>query len=625
MKVVVCYKEPVVRDEQVTYLLWNSYSESITEGIVSIPRLVEAEAITLRKLYLELVYELGERKIDGRTVTELLEIREGFSFWWMTLIAEKCNFSKSPEVNDVIKLFAFNNWAKKNDVTELVLMMTRPDLIKCFELWCNKRKVQYHLVKRSDKALHPSQHAGLQKILPYRLQAFAWLLVYLVKRWKLSGLGIKEWTNSNGTLSFFSYLINLVPSEQSNGEFGSRIWTNLPDKLQRNGVKTNWLHMYAKSHQVPDITTAKKIITSFNKNANGLQCHVMLESFLSLRIVGNMLADWLKISRKSKKIETALKTVEIGGINVWPLLQADWRQSAIGKTAMSNIWHLNLFEQALQSIGKQEKAVYLLENMDWEFAYLWGWKKFGHGIAVGFAHSMVRFWDLRYFFDNRSYDKRKKNSLPMPDKIAVNGRVMRDTMLEAGYQEDMLVNVEALRYNYMVDILDRVQQQHVEKQTNGKLKFLVLGDSQPQDTTLLVNILKKALGDLGTSIDLVVKSHPLCPISKDIIGDSKVVISDEPLEKLLPLADLVYAGSMTSAAVEAYLFGIPVISLLNTEILNFSPLRSVKGVYFISSHQELIKAVEEIASTRDQIRERPKDFFYINKDLLLWKQLLPEA
>ena len=63
----------------------------------------------------------------------------------------------------------------------------------------------------------------------------------------------------------------------------------------------------------------------------------------------------------------------------------------------------------------------------------------------------------------------------------------------------------------------------------------------------------------------------------------------------------------------------------NTEILNFSPLRSVGGVYFISSHQQLIEAVEEIANTKDQIRERPKDFFYINKDLLLWKQLLPES
>lgn len=625
MKVVICYKEPTVREEKAIYLLWNSYTENITEGIFSIPRIVETEDEALRKLYLELVYELGEIRVNGTTVTDLLEIRDGFSFWWMSLVVEKCNFSKSPEINDAIKFFAFNTWAEKNHITEVVLMITRSDIVKCFQLWCKKKNIDCQLMKQSDEIALQPKPARIHRFLPYRVQAFAWLLMYLVKRWKLAGLGMKEWNTSNGKLSFFSYLINLVPSDLSNGVFGSRIWTTLPNKLESNGVKTNWLHIYAKSNQVPDIGTAKKLINSFNRNSNGLQCHIMLESFLSFQLVGRMLADWFKIYRISKKIETALTTVEIGGVNVWPLLQADWYQSVKGKTSMSNIWHLNLFEQALKSVNKQEKGVYLQENMDWEFAYLWAWKKFGHGKVIGFSHSTVRFWDLRYFFDSRSYYRNKKNHLPIPDKTAVNGQVMRDTMVGGGYPADMLVNAEALRYNYLADILDKVEQEHFKKQSKGELQFLVLGDSQPQDTTLLMDILKSAFLDLSMPINLIVKSHPLCPIYKDLNNDIQMNFTDEPLEKLLPSADLVYAGSMTSAAVEAYLFGVPVISLLNTEILNFSPLRSVEGVYFISSQAEFIKAVKEIARTRGQVKERPKDFFYINKDLLLWKQLLPVA
>lgn len=625
MKVVICEKTPLVRDEQTTYLLWNSYTESITEGIISIPRMVEAEALTFRKLYLELVYELGEKKTNGQTITDLLEIRDGFSFWWMTLIAEKCNFSKSPKINDAIKFFAYNAWAKKNDISEIIVTINKSDIVKCFKIWCLRKKVKFYLTKSLDENFNSIKQAGLHKLLPYKIQAFAWLLIYLVRRWKLAGVGIKEWNNSNAKLSFFSYLINLTPGKLSKGEFGSRIWTTLPDKLESRGVKTNWLHMYAKSSQVPNISTAKKIITSFNKNNNGLQCHVMLESFLSFRIVRNMLADWFKIVRRSREMEAVLKTVECDGVNVWPLIQGDWRQSVAGKTAMSNVWHLNLFEQALKSIGKQERSFYLQENMDWEFAYLWGWKKFGHNTVVGFSHSTVRFWDLRYFFDVRSFNRNKRNPLPIPDKTAINGNVMRNTMLKAGYTADMLVNVEALRYNYLADVFDKVEKDHFKKKANGHLQFLILGDSQPQDTNLLMDILKSAFYNFRVPIKFIVKSHPLCPINEDVKNDIQLNFSDEPLEKLLPLADLVYTGSMTSAAVEAYLFGVPVISLLNSEILNLSPLRSVDNVYFISSKDELICAVEEITQTRHQVRERPTNFFYIDKGLHLWQKLLPIA
>lgn len=625
MKVVICYKEPPVREAKSIYLLWNSYTENITEGIFSIPIIVETEAETLRKLYLELVYKLGETKINGITITDLLEIRDGFSFWWMSLVVEKCNFSKSPEINDVIKFFAFNVWAKKNDVTEIVITINRRDIVKCFRIWCQSRKVKFCSAKRSGENKISIKQSGLYKIFPYKIQAFAWLFVYLVRRWKLAGVGIKDWNNSHGKVSFISYLINLAPSNLANGEFGSRIWTTLPEKLESNGVKTNWLHMYAKSNQVPDISTAKKIINNFNKNANGQQCHVMLESFLSFRIVGSMLTDWFKIVRRSRQIGATLKTVEIGGVNVWPLLEEDWNQSVFGKTAMSNFWHLNLFEKALKSIGNQEIGVYLQENMDWEFAYLWVWKAFGHNTVIGFSHSTVRFWDLRYFFDFRTYARNKKNPLPIPDRTAINGSAMRETMLNGGYTTDMLVNVEALRYNYLADVFSSVKQEFLKNKSKDRLQFLVLGDSQPQDTKHLMDTLKNAFNDLRTPVNLIVKSHPLCPIYKDMNCKIQLNITDEPLEKLIPSVDLVYTGSMTTAAVEAYLFGIPVITLLNSELLNLSPLRKVDRVYFISSQEELIKAVEEIAHNKDQVKERPSDYFYIDKELLLWKKLLQIA
>ena len=73
-------------------LLWEDYSDN--ENIVSIPELTERWADVLKKEYLQWVYDLGNIKLNKKTITELLKIRKEFSAWWLSLIVEKSNFSK---------------------------------------------------------------------------------------------------------------------------------------------------------------------------------------------------------------------------------------------------------------------------------------------------------------------------------------------------------------------------------------------------------------------------------------------------------------------------------------------------------------------------------------------------
>ena len=91
---------PSVKDDVV---FWRSYNTLESETIFSIPKLVEENADKLREKYLALIHDLGESKIKGRRVVDHLEIRPGFSYWWMTLLAEKCNFAKSPQIDNTIK------------------------------------------------------------------------------------------------------------------------------------------------------------------------------------------------------------------------------------------------------------------------------------------------------------------------------------------------------------------------------------------------------------------------------------------------------------------------------------------------------------------------------------------
>ncbi len=601
-------------------LLWRSYEEEVIKNVVSIPKIVEINALSLRKRYLALIHELGEAKVKGKTIADILEFRPEFSYWWMTLLVEKCNFSKSPEVNDAIKLFAFDTWSRSYHIEEIIFVSNRNDIAACLRLWCKKKNIIFSFRKQSEPV---HSKAGLQTfydILPHFAQAILWLASYISERWVLRGVGKTEWQTSDAKTTFFSYFINLIPQAKDEKKFGSRFWADFPDILLKEGIKTNWLHTYVKSSHVPNTRKAREMLVAFNKRTNGLQRHVMLDSFLSIRVICFILRDWIKICWISRNLESAISNIDSEGMLLWPLLKKGWHQSVVGKTAMSNSWHFNLFEQSIKVLPKQNTGIHLQENMDWEFAYLWAWKRYGHTLTIGVPHSTIRFWDLRYFFDPRSYLRNKKNALPIPDKVAVNGLLMMEHLLEGDFPSDSLVNVEALRYGYLNKLLN-VRKNSIKLQ-GARLRLLVLGDSQQYDTEILMRLLERAIKLLPEAIDITVKAHPLCTILDDCYPELNMNITTESIENLLPLADIVYTGSMTSAAVEAYLFGISVISLLNNNTLNLSPLRCRKDVCFVSSHHELAKMLTKTFVESIKVNHQLKDFFYLDADLPKWRALL---
>ena len=130
-------------DGEWTPVLWREFVSNAQPDAVSIPALIETNADLLRKRYLEWVYELGEKIIQGRRLVEHLQLRPGFSFWWMTLFAEKCNYSKSKQIDDAIRLMAFDEWATNQSVSRVVLSTANQSLAKCIRLWCTNLGVVF--------------------------------------------------------------------------------------------------------------------------------------------------------------------------------------------------------------------------------------------------------------------------------------------------------------------------------------------------------------------------------------------------------------------------------------------------------------------------------------------------
>ena len=186
-----------------TPVLWREFVSNAQSDAVSIPAIIEANADLLRKRYLAWVYELGEKSIHGKRLVEHLQLRAGFSYWWMTLFAEKCNYSKSKQIDDAIRLMAFDEFAKNQSVSRVVLSTANQPLAECLRLWCTNLGVVFKWQRVAKPKMPLSWVKRIYNAAPHTLQALAWSARYLIDRWPLRGVGLKEWQQSNGCVTFF--------------------------------------------------------------------------------------------------------------------------------------------------------------------------------------------------------------------------------------------------------------------------------------------------------------------------------------------------------------------------------------------------------------------------------------
>ena len=607
-----------------TPVLWRNAKDKTLPKSVSIPSLIEADADGLKSRYLGWVYELGQRRIKGVRLVDYLEARPGFSFWWMSLIAEKCNFSKSPQITDAIRLMAFDDWAAHRSIKCVVLVSANRPLAECMRLWCLGSGVSFDFRFLSVETETRALTRRLYQSMPYLFQALIWLARYLIDCWQMRGVGLSKWRETKADVTFVSYLFNLVPEALKAGEFESHYWSRLPKDLEREGCKTNWLHLYVKNELLTDSDAAVEAILRFNSTADSAQTHVTLNTFLSVGVVFRTLLDAGRLAWRSLGLRRMLSPSSDARLNLWPLFEKDWQLSTLGLTAMSNALTLNLFESAMKSLPKQGVGVYLQENQGWELAFVNRWKALKHGRLVGVPHATVRYWDLRYFFDLRSYHNSSAHALPMPDEVALNGAAELDSYRMGGYPMDRVVEVEALRYLHLGDAILESKSTLPLPLTNEPLRILVLGDYLLSNTRKQLDLLEKAMSRLSKNTIVTVKPHPACPLRAEDYPRLPMTVTTRPIWELLYTCDVAYTSNATSAAADAYGAGLPVVSMLDLSALNQSPLRGREDVLFVVTAEDLAQALTSfVDSSSPLLGER--NFFTIDPKLPRWRKLLLES
>jgi surface carbohydrate biosynthesis protein (TIGR04326 family) len=602
-------------------LCWQSYQQG--ERIVSVPRYLEQHAERLRGRYLAFIHDLGECRIAGKRIIDHLDLGDGFSFWWLTQVAEKSPF-KSPRIYDCLRLLSLEEMLLERRPVHLTLNSADRALARAIGGLCADMRISFSYEAMAVESGRWSLRA-LYESLPQPLRALL-SLRHVLRRWPLRRSRPPRWFAGDGALFICSYFIHLDPERCGRGQFHSRQWEDLPKTVHGRGGRINWLQLFLFSAAVPTIRRGVAWLRSFNADADTQGCQAFLEHYLTVGRVMSALALWLRLIWIAWRLRGVHAAFRPHGSSawLWPLLQQDWRSSVVGPIALGNCLAVVLFDATLAELPRQKTGLYLYENQPWEKALLRAWRRHGHGEIVGVQHATAPFWHLYYFDDRRSLSQLASGSFPLPDRVAVNGRDAWQAFTAAGFPTERLVAVEALRYLQLAALRDHAtrSQQPVRSgsaRTSAR-RVLVLGDIVPRSTHHLLQLLQGAAKLLSPEWRFTFKPHP--GFSPDLAAYPGLHAAEtrEALGSVLGDHEVAVAANSTTAAVDAFVAGLPVIVTLDGDTLNLSPLRGRLGACFAGTAEELAESLQ--LSARDTRSTEHQDFFFLDPELPRWRELL---
>ena len=603
-------------------VLWRNYDTKARNDVVSIPCLVEDNAESLRARYLAWIYDLGETKVKGKRIVDHLEIRPGLSFWWMTLLTQKCTYAASPNIYHAIRLLACEDICKCPNVRKIKVVTPNSELASEFRSWCIEKRHEFEVT-----LLKPCLSASVNwRVIMNRFSkpplGFCSAFLYYMRRLPLQRKGVSARDAFHEGIMLFDILTHLKKPSADSGTFQSGYWTKLPKLIRHLGLKANWGHFFYKHHATPNTTSARNVIDELNKNKT--EKHFLIDAHFDLKCLTRTLFDFCRLIWKGFSIrQFPICFPEGSRFSFRHILRKDWQVSLFGKSAAGPLCQLNALEAFLCSIPKQRVGIYIQENQPWEIALLHAWRSNGHGKIIGTPHTTIRFWDLRYFYDPKTFENNDKNTLPTPDKIAVNGPVARAAYNTGLGSIDRLIEVEALRFIGTKEYKSGVKRLSPnDSVVNRKPVLLVATDLLDNNTTIQLEWVAEAKKAIQNTWGIVVRPHPASDFAYAKYPHWQGLVDRGDLAQLLKRVDVVFCSNASSIAVDGCLAGKRILTMLDGNTLNFSPLRSLNSSTNITSAEGLKAGL--FAYTFNKANKK-LSYFFLSKDLQKWKRLFSES
>ena len=574
-------------------ILWDDYSTR--KDVISLPEYVEAHADRLRLHFAEFIDQVAQTPLSGESVSELLLIREDFSYWWMTLFAST-RWDPTSNITHAVKLLAFAEICSRISATKVSVRLSNDQVSTAIYTYCKSKNIA-----TTEKPNFRNQ-SSLQ-LLQFR--ATAAIGKFAITHRRIKALESK----SQARTLIVDHFVRFNESVIEDGRYDSQYWRALDNVLPTIEHGISWMHHFVPGFR--SFQATEQLLTTLNEKSTNK--HAQFESGLPAHEVFPILRE-LKRLRRVARVSNRQSSFFVdarSGVDFSALFVEQWNESLCGSTAARHLIILRQQEAVLKSLPSQKNGLFLCENQPWESAFAYAWHKYDHGKLTAVVHAPIRFWDFRYFTlaralrDNQEHATRK----PTPSVVAVNSEISRSFMETAQAPADRILEVESLMFNHLIATTTAGAQKDI---------LLIVGDFFPHLNDRLINLVRNTEHIRTTNLEIVFKPHPMNPKLPDFSGLPSIRISTTDLGDLLPRTHTAISCNSSTAALECFVFGVKTISYVDPEALHSSPLRGVSGAVFVTSSEQLDVALTDTHSGDQQSRS----LLILDPVTPRWKKLL---
>ena len=192
----------------------------------------------------------------------------------------------------------------------------------------------------------------------------------------------------------------------------------------------------------------------------------------------------------------------------------------------------------------------------------------------------------------------------------MNSSISSKYLIDSGTPAERIVKVEALRYNYILDL-------DTQEKNNNSKEILILGDYSKSITEELLEIVYQTFKDVN-DINFAIKFHPFCILDLSKYEQINFKIINNPISEIINNYEVCLSCAPTTAAIEFWEKNKTVITYVNG--INFSPLLGCENVCFAYNKKELYKSV--VSKPKTSKSNLNNNYFILNKEIPLWTEII---
>ena len=215
---------------------------------------------------------------------------------WSSHLTEKSLF-KSDKVLSYLKILVLQDLIKEKNYNKIIFRGGNKSIVEAVRniASLNNIKFSHEKIKLSKRI---TTFRKIWYIVPEGFKGLIFLIRYFYKNYSLQNQRNTVWQTGKNTFFFFSYLTHFKNSK----DYTSTQWGPLPGLLENKyKAKMNWLYLFIPSLRTPSKLIADKIVSRINDESDSNQRHVILQDYLSFRLLFKILKNWIRIQIRYSK------------------------------------------------------------------------------------------------------------------------------------------------------------------------------------------------------------------------------------------------------------------------------------------------------------------------------------